>query len=127
MSDYRDDRGALRSRNAELEQQLADRERELAELKSRNEAAPEPKLSPPTFPVKRDVDPRVLMEMRGSEVPPISTRMYVICGLGLLIALLVAAMYSDRVRTLVHPGGLLLAVLVSFALLLLAVGWPKKE
>lgn len=137
VSDYRDDRAGLRERNAELEEQLererverervttelATRERELAELRSLERAAHEQ----PVIPVKRDVDPRALMQMRTGEQTTSSRRPLVIGALALALLCVVSAMYSDRATTVVHIGTWMAGAMLIGVLLMLAIGWPRKD
>jgi hypothetical protein len=113
MSDYRDDRAALRSRNEELETSLAERERELADLRER--VAPEPALPPK----------RVDVPVPTGQIP--DWKRPAAIGFSLLILVVLVGISSSAkgafgLSRSAALGATLLVAVVS----MLIVGWPRK-
>lgn len=126
MPDYRDDRSALRSRNAELEEKLeaattslAERERELAELRDR--VPPEPVLPPPRAEVPLPTPPP------DAEQTLDWKRVASIWFSALLLVMVVSSLASKQRVFGVRPSAVLSAGLLVSLIALVVVHWPRKR
>jgi hypothetical protein len=146
VSDYRDDRGALRERTAELEEQLdaeraqrerattelAEKEAELRELRVRvgdlrQPPGEQPKSEAWVAPRRRDVDPGALEQMRKeSDQQSGWPRAMLQAGILLATSLTVAMLYLDGAKKYLNPGALLLVVMVFGALAAAIWSWRRK-
>jgi hypothetical protein len=127
VSDYRDDRGALRARNEELEEQLeaattslAEQERELADLRKR--VLPEPVL-----PAERPERPIPDQLRAAHEGPALGRKRSTLAwGAVAVLTLLIASMFARKGLFGLRQPTLFLLALVCGAVLAVAMTWPRK-